>query len=136
MLPKIDRSYRLDANPMGFGSLWIKAGGDRVQLAFDDGQSIQTVRAKAGCWTVNQCDMRGVQPTLGGHLPGEQRERLVAAVSCAEEEGKIVLSVRFRTSPHTQRWEIEAGGEGLRISFAEPEGPSGDWKEEQVLTGR
>ena len=53
------------------------------------------------------------------------------AASCGEEEGKIVLLVRFRTSPHTQRWEIEAGGEGLRMSFAEPEGPEGG-----CLTGR
>ncbi len=130
-LPEIDRSYRLDENPMQFGSLWIKSGGDRVHLSFDDGRSIQTVEAKTGCWTVNQCDMRYVQPALGGHHPGEDRERLVMAASCGEEEGKIVLLVRFRTSPHTQRWEIEAGGEGLRMSFAEPEGPEGG-----CLTGR
>ena len=130
-LPEIDRSYRLDENPMQFGSLWIKSGGDRVHLSFDDGRSIQTVEAKTGCWTVNQCDMRYLQPALGGHHPGEERERLVMAVSCGEEEGKIVLLVRFRTSPHTQRWEIEAGGEGLRMSFAEPEGPEGG-----CLTGR
>ncbi|MCI8542862.1 serine hydrolase domain-containing protein [Acetatifactor aquisgranensis] len=135
-LPEIDRSYRLEANGMNFGSLWIKSGGDSVQLAFDDGQSIQTVRAKTGCWTRNQCDMRHVQPALGGHLPGELRERLIMAVSCMEEAGKIVLLVRFRTSPHMQRWVIAADEAGLRISFAEPEdGPEG-WREEQALTGR
>ena len=135
-LPEMDRVYRLEANPMRFGSLWIKSGGDSVQLAFDDGQSIQTVRAKTGCWTENTCQMRYVQPSLGGHLPGEQRERLKMAVSCGEEEGKIVLLVRFRTSPHIQRWMIAAGEDGLRVSFAEPvDGPEG-WKEEQALIGR
>lgn len=132
-LPEIDRVYRLEENPMNFGSLWLKAGGDSVQLSFDDGHSIQTVRAKAGDWTVNQCYMRHVQPTLGGHLSKEPQEKLTMAVSCGEEEGKIVLLVRFRTSPHSQRWEIEADDEGLRMCFAEPEGSSGGWKVEQVL---
>ncbi len=135
-LPEIDRVYRLEENPMQFGSLWLKSGGDNVQLSFDDGQSIQTLQAKVGAWTANQCDMRYVQPALGGHLPGELRERLVMAASCAEENGKIVLSVRFRTSPHSQRWEIAAEDGKLRMSFAGPESPSGEWKEEQVLTGR
>lgn len=135
-LPEIDRSYRLDANPMQFGSLWIKSGGDSVQLAFDDGQSIQTVRAKTGCWIRNQCDMRHVQPSPGAHVPGEPRKRLIMAVSCREEEGKIVLLVRFCTSPHMQRWEIAADEAGLRISFAEPGDGLEGWKEEQALTGR
>ena len=58
------------------------------------------------------------------------------AVSCREEEGKIVLLVRFCTSPHMQRWEIAADEAGLRISFAEPGDGLEGWKEEQALTGR
>lgn len=134
-LSEIDRVYRLGANEMNFGSLWIKSGGDRVQLHFDDGRSIQTLEAKTGCWTMNQCDMRAVQPALIGYVPPQLRERLTMAVSCGEENGKLVLLVRFRTCPHTQRWEIEAKEGNLRLSFVDAEGQPGNWTVKQVLTG-
>lgn len=58
------------------------------------------------------------------------------AASYGEEEGKIVLLVRYRTSPHRQRWEIEADESGLRISFSEPEGPSWSLEGEACAGGR
>ncbi len=135
-IPKSDAVYRLEANPADLRSVWVRAGGDSVQLSFSDGGSIQTIRAKTGCWTVNQCSMQNMQPFLLGHFPAERREQLTMAVCCAQEGNKTVLFVRYRTSPHTERWELTTDGDMIRISFTEEEGREVRQEEMRSLKGR
>lgn len=118
-LPKMDGIYLLEENPADFRSVWVTSDRDSLALSFSDGGSIQTVRAKAGCWTVNRCSMRNMQPFSIGRFPAERREPLVMAVCCGQEGNKTVLVVRYRTSPHAERWELTRDGSRLHITCAE-----------------
>ena len=119
VLPSRDEVYLLEENPADFRSLWVRSGGDSLALSFSDGASIQTVRAKRGCWTVNRCSMQNMQPFPIGRFPAERREPLVMAVCCGQEGEKTVLVVRYRTSPHSERWELTMDGGRLRMTCAE-----------------
>lgn len=122
IIPQMDEIFVLDENQANFHSARIKAGGNSLQLSFSDGQSIQTVSARSGCWTMNTCSMQHMQPCLIGHLPTEGRETLAMAVCCSQEGNKTVLDVRYRTSPHRERWEITVEDGKFSIAFAEPDG--------------
>ena len=135
-LPTVDAVYRLEKNPADFRTVWIRSGGNEVQAAFSDGGEIQTVTAKAGCWTMNRCAAKNMTPTLYGLEPTAHREQITVAASCAQLGEKTVICQRYRNNPHTEHMEITFRDDQIRIEFTDPSGRVLRPDNMRVLVGR
>ena len=115
--PDVDACYRLDENPAGLMAVHLVCTGQKMQLSFNDGGSLQTITAVIGSWTLNSFMAKHMIPTLHALLPTERPEPIRAAACAAVENGKLVLCLRYKSNPHTEWYDIRADENTLRINI-------------------
>lgn len=135
-LPRLMGIYRLAENPFGLSSLRAESGEGGVRLSFADGSGIQTVLAKPGCWTTNRVLLSHFQPRLFGYTDRDGKEALVLDASCREDGGRLLLDIRYRTSPHKETWILTVTGENIRLDFQEPWDTAQRLPESRLLRGK
>lgn len=116
-LPTLCGTWRLEPNAFGFTTVQVDSAPEKLTLSFCDSRSIQRICAVPGQWVTNCVQMRHMQPCLSSHLPHETAEPLVIEAACGSSENGFTLDVRYRTSPHSEVWDLSLRDDVLTLRF-------------------
>lgn len=116
-VPAIDRIFRLSENPQGFKTLHLSLSGDGLVMDFSDADSVQTISAGNGEWRESSYTARNMIPTLYTLIPTEDPVPIRTAGCFTVDGGKITVTLRYLSNPHTETLVITLSDNGVKIEI-------------------
>lgn len=114
-----DGFYILSENPMDLTGMYLTYDSDKDEMCINlsNSENTEVVRAGNGHWVDNVVFINKIKPNMPDFQPTHGPARTELSASYTAEDGKLVLSVRFRNCPHPMTWTITGDCENIKLEI-------------------